>query len=63
MQSYMYLGPYERVYPDILDPPHGSLVAVPGDVREFDEPPDARWVPAPAELPAIKLPAAEKGQE
>lgn len=33
-----------RFYPDILLPEGGSLVANPGDVREFVEPPPGLWV-------------------
>ena len=44
---YRYTAEDDRVYPDILVPGEGSLVARPGDEREFEVPPgDGRWEPA-----------------
>lgn len=42
MPNYRYVGT-ECVYPNIIIPGEGSLVARPGDVREFDTPPDPVW--------------------
>lgn len=43
MKKYRYIGAYEVTYPDIVIPGEGSLVAHPGDEREFDSPPDPHW--------------------
>jgi hypothetical protein len=42
LAKFRYIGA-ECVYPNILVPEGGSLVAHPGDVREFDTPPDRTW--------------------
>lgn len=42
MAKFRYVGS-ECIYPNILIPGEGSLVAKPGDVREFDTPPDLVW--------------------
>jgi hypothetical protein len=60
-----YIGEDERVYPQIVIPGEGSLVAHAGDVRDLDENPgDGRWVdaspPKPSFIPATPAtPAAE----
>jgi len=41
LAKFRYIGS-PCVYPNILTD-HGSLVASPGDVREFDTPPDPVW--------------------
>jgi len=42
LSKYKYVGT-ECFYPNIIIPGEGSLVAHPGDVREFDTPPDTTW--------------------
>jgi hypothetical protein len=42
LAEYRYVGT-ECFYPNIIIPGEGSLVAKPGDVREFDNPPDRTW--------------------
>jgi hypothetical protein len=45
LSKYQYLGNVERVYPDVVIPGEGSLVAKPGLIQEFDKPPtDGLWV-------------------
>lgn len=44
MKTYRYVREDVRIYPDILIPGEGSLVANPGDEREFEQPPDNAWV-------------------
>jgi hypothetical protein len=65
---FRYIGEDERVYPQIVIPGEGSLVAHPGDERDLDEDPgDNRWVselppppPSTPSTPAIPAtPAAE----
>ena len=52
MSNYQFTGQTPRFYPDIVGP-HGSLIAVPGDVCEFENPPtDGLWF-------ETKLPATD----
>ena len=43
MPKYRYAGEIERVYPDLVIPGEGSLVAHPGDEYEGEKPPDPYW--------------------
>lgn len=48
MPSFKYIGPYARLYPEILTA-DGSLQVEPGDVRDLPEAPaDGYWVKADA---------------
>ena len=54
MPNFQFIGQFARFYPDIMTGT-GSLIAEPGDVRSFDEPPsDGQWVEtsAPEAVPA-----------
>ena len=56
--KYLFIGPGERFYPDIIVPGEGSLMAYPGDIREFDDPPsDGNWVPVVKPKPEKKADA------
>jgi hypothetical protein len=59
LSKFRYIGA-ECVYPNILVPEGGSLVARPGDVREFDTPPDPVWWVKEDETRPAKQPAAPK---
>jgi hypothetical protein len=55
MTKFFYTGEDVRVYPDIVIPGEGSLIAHPGDVRDFDdEPTDGRWLPVPTPVKSAK---------
>ena len=46
--KYVFIGEDDRIYGHVVVPGEGTLVAHPGDVREWDEPPtDGRWLPVP----------------
>lgn len=64
MQQYKFAWPFAVTYPDILIPGEGSLVAFPGDVREFEEAPDDKWVPVvpstPTPAPSFSVAPASK---
>lgn len=48
--NYVFTGYAPRFYPDIIGE-SGSLIAEPGDVREFDEAPaDGLWAPTDASV-------------
>ena len=58
MPAYVLTGFMERYYPASRDA-HGAPLGdvQPGDVRDFEEPPDQWWVPAdgtPAPDPAVE---------
>lgn len=57
MAEYRYVGT-DCWYPNIIIPGEGSLVAKPGDVREFDTPPDETWW-VPVEAPPAAEPPAQ----
>lgn len=61
MPKFKYVGA-ECYYPNIIIPGEGSLVAHPGDVREFDTPPDRTWWVEVVEPPkeAVVKPAPVK---
>jgi hypothetical protein len=55
---FRYTREDERVYPQIVIPGEGSLVAHAGDIRDLDENPgDGRWVAADPPKPSF-TPAA-----
>jgi hypothetical protein len=54
MTVYRYVFPLPVYYPDM------PLMARPGDEREFDTPPDFRWVPVETDEPEVKAPAKAK---
>lgn len=63
MTKFVYIGQEPRAYPDILVPdgdnPPKVLVALPGDVCEFDVPPtDGLWVQSPEAPEAVSKPSA-----
>lgn len=54
MLKCLYIGHDERLYPDYVFDGE-SLVAHPGDVREFENPPtDGRWVEFQVQDPVAK---------
>ena len=62
MPEFLYVGHHDQLYPDILIPDGDEapkvLVAHPGDVREFENPPtDGRWIeiPEPPVKPALPV--------
>lgn len=55
MPNFLYAYPTAAFYPEITGP-EGSLIAEPGDVCEFENPPsDGRW--AETDLPVNDKPA------
>ena len=62
MAPYKFTWPYQVTYLEIVIPGEGSLVANPGDVRDFDSPPDSRWIPVvpPALLKTPPAPVSAK---
>lgn len=52
MAKFKYVGETQRVYPDIIIPGKGSLVANPGDEVELPKAPTSLyWVELPATSP------------
>lgn len=60
MARFQYVGETQRVYPDIIIPGVGSLVANPGDIVELDKLPGRfYWVELtkPATSPVVSSPS------
>jgi len=48
LSTHQFIGQAPRFYPDVIGP-YGSLIALPGDVIDFDDVPgDGLWVPSEA---------------
>jgi hypothetical protein len=43
-EKYRFAFPATLLYPDVLIPGEGSLIAYPGRVIDFPPPADGRWV-------------------